>query len=65
MIEWEKYGFKESNDEYKREDFPFTMYEENGFLIVSHEEYVLSEGKIPATNQSVVLLLKAFNCPKI
>jgi hypothetical protein len=68
MIDWEKYGFKEDSTYkgvYTRDGFPLTLWEEGGFLDVSYDfEYTISKDQIPATNQSVVLLLKAFNVPK-
>ena len=69
-IDWIKYGF-ESDSEYEglygRGDFPFYLSEKDGCLVVHDKnlEYTFSEGNIPATNQAVVLLLKAFNCPKL
>lgn len=68
MIDWEKYGFKEDLEYkgiYAYEDFddlPFLLNEKDGFITLFSDglEYTFSEGKIPATNQSVVLLLKAF-----
>lgn len=78
MIDWQKYGFKEVPSSsfidkgwYERKDFPFQLYEtSNGFLDVvkvyrDNETVEISSSTIPATNQAVVLLLKAFNCPKL
>lgn len=69
MIEWEKYGFVEDTEykgAYHRKDFPFMIWERDGFLCLRvNDEYTVSKGNIPATNQSVVLLLKAFNLPKL
>lgn len=70
MIDWEKYGFKEDSEYvglYNREDFPFYLSEHNDCLQVidKNMEYTFSKDTIPATNQAVVLLLKAFNCPKL
>lgn len=76
MIDWEKYGFKllyqfdlyHELDTYQREGFPFVLVPKDGFLKVMYYDkgtlYIFSKGLIPATNQSVVLLLKAFNVPK-
>ncbi len=68
MIEWSRYGFlgDHESEELKRyekfDEFPFILYEKDGFLTVYSDglEYKYSEGRIPATNQSVVLLLKSF-----
>lgn len=72
-IDWAKYGFQEMTDWkgiYFREEFLLHLNEDNGFLRVSvgwdtDDPQVISFDKIPATNQAVVLLLKAFNCPKL
>ena len=73
-INWSKYGFTARKDGgMEREDFPLVLDEYSGFLVVWHVfnedglegNIKISEGKIPATNQAVVLLLKAFNCPKL
>lgn len=74
MIDWVKYGFKpmkvNKDTVYTRLDFPLIIQEQNGFLSLVHVPgdlgpSLVSSGKIPATNQAVVLLLKAFNCPKL
>lgn len=73
-IDWGKYGFKEALyigniSFYQRSQFPLTLGVLDNYLIVFYSDKTtsveLSRGKIPATNQSVVLLLKAFNCPKL
>ena len=74
MIEWEKYGFKEDetgNGFYSREGFPLALAEEDGNSLTVYIDLIedgcfreISKGQIPATNQAVVLLLKAFNVPK-
>ena len=70
-IDWIKYGFVEDSDEdregvYHRKDFPFDVWVVDGFLTLCiNDEYTISKGKIPATNQAIVLLLKAFNLPKL
>lgn len=73
-IDWEKYGFKVRSDGgMEREDFPLVLDDYNGFLVVwlirkedgLEVDLKISEDKIPATNQAVVLLLKAFNCSKL
>lgn len=69
-IEWTKYGFTEDSEYkglYDRGDFPFYLSEHNSFLhVIDHNlEYTFSKDTIVANNQSVVLLLKAFNCPKL
>ena len=71
MIDWKKYGFHGTHEseelkEYEKpEEFPFILYEKDGFIGIKFEgnydgDWTISEGCIPATNQSVVLLLKAF-----
>lgn len=68
-IDWMKYGFKENGIAcYGRKDFPFELMEADGFISVFNPwelRVPISSGRIPATNQAVVLLLKAFNCPKL
>lgn len=77
-VDWAKYGFTEvpgpsflNKGWYERKDFPFQLYEtSNGFLDVvkvygDNETVDISSSIIPANNQAVVLLLKAFNCPKL
>lgn len=67
----EKYGFfpsaaKESEKApkeyiYETDDFVLTFYVTDKFLtILDTDDAVISEGKVPATNQSLALLLKAF-----
>lgn len=71
-IDWIKYGFEESEllkGEFTRKDFPFVLEVIDNHLHVLYRhdtetEYTISLRDIPATNQAVVLLLKAFNCPK-
>lgn len=66
-IDWQKHGFvditKHHNPSiYMNDDWQlFELSEENGFLKISvNMEYVVSEGIIPATNESIESLLKAF-----
>lgn len=78
VIDWAKYGFTEMPEWkgiYVRPEFPLALNLDGDFLRVSigweygdvHKLFpmVLSYDRIPATNQSVVLLLKAFACPKL
>lgn len=78
MIDWEKYGFKSfrfnEKEIYQREGFPLVLIVENEFLtVICHNAaplssvkgpHIISTATIPATNQAVVLLLKAFNVSK-
>lgn len=73
-IDWQKYGFKEirhdSRTYYQREGFPLLLAVMNETLSVisldkSSLPHLVSSATIPANNQAVVLLLKAFNCPKL
>lgn len=73
-IDWQKYGFKShrvGNDTvWTRQDFPLIIQVQNDFLSLIHTPgntgpSLVSSATIPATNQAVVLLLKAFNCPKL
>lgn len=55
---------------YIRGDFPLIIQVQDDYLTVVHfpggsYPTIVSAGKIAATNQSVVLLLKAFACPKL
>lgn len=72
-IDWEKYGFKKfdlpsKKVVYARVEFPLVLAEDDKYLTVVVPKGnidIISRGQIPATNQAVVLLLKAFNCPKL
>lgn len=67
MIDWERYGFREDSDPdykgvYHREGLGFAIWEQKGFLYLCvNEEYTISKDRIPATNASIELLLKAFH----
>lgn len=70
MIDWDKYGFKELEDSHgyvfeDKNQFPLILAENNNGTLSVYRKVdayydALSDGQIPATNQSVVLLLKAF-----
>lgn len=65
MIDWTKHGFRPDCDYpglYYRDDLPMAISVQKGFLnlYVGDLEYCISKGRIPATDQSIVLLLKAF-----
>lgn len=72
-IDWAKYGFKELADwpgVYERPEFPLELNVDGEFLRVGFgwkqgDPEIISFDKIPANNQAVVLLLKAFACPKL
>lgn len=66
-IDFVKYGFVKSGSGFCYEneaEFPMKIdVEDDGTLTVynaADNEYILSQGAIPATNQSITLLLKAF-----
>lgn len=66
----EKYGFYKGTPEhenarpeyiYENDDFVLTFYVNDGFLtILDTDDTIISDGKIPANNQSLALMLKAF-----
>lgn len=64
MIDWTKHGFRpdcEYPGLYYRDFFPMAISVQNDFLnLYVNLEYCISKGQIPATDQSIVLLLKAF-----
>lgn len=47
---------------YEREDLPFYVWEDDGFIVVNiGMEYRIDESKIPLTEKNLNRLVKAFN----